>query len=590
MAKRKIFLWFGWLLLALLWGCSASWSQVIYSHELEEKLRQAEKSYSEKDYFAAEEIFLRLSKSFPNSPRFSYFQLMIAKCEYHLKEYSSAGEKFKRFIRQFPESSYLPTCYLMLGNIAYLQGEPYQSAQGFIYAYQLSQDERLGTLAKKSLEPLLERWLSLEELERLSVANKDKKLAPPIFFHLGRRNLKRKNHQKAFEALSYYRDNFPHAENAREVNLLLQERISSPDETVKVGVLLPLTGDFSIYGKSLLNGIKLALSSHPPNQSKVELEVKDTEGDYAKAAQLCRDLTEEDDVVCVIGPLRSESVVGSAVVAEHSHIPLITPTASKEGLALLGDFVFQLSSTPRRKGRALAEFVVRDEGLKDFVMLIPEGDQTESEASNFKEVVEELGGKILAVEHYPPDTRDFSPYLGEIKTVLLGFPSSSSSQKEGSLFDQVPVWVDGLFISAEQTEMYDILSRIANLNIFSTIIGTEPLGNDQVLGFARNIDREMVFASNSFAQNVNPQRQRLFDLYHELYQKEPDLVTMLGYDCMLLLLSVFENATSPEGIRNNLLSVSGFKGASGEIRFDSEGENISVPIYRLEREGVKKVR
>jgi outer membrane protein assembly factor BamD (BamD/ComL family) len=163
MAKRKICSLSGWLLLALLWFCPASRTQVIYSHELEEKLKQAEHSYSEKDYFTAEEIFLRLSKSFPNSSRFSYFQLMIAKCEYHLKEYSSAGEKFKRFIRQFPKSSYLPTCYLMLGNIAYLRGEPYQSAQDFIYAYQLSRDDRLTTLCQKSLEPLLERELSLAE-------------------------------------------------------------------------------------------------------------------------------------------------------------------------------------------------------------------------------------------------------------------------------------------------------------------------------------------------------------------------------------------------------------------------------------------
>jgi branched-chain amino acid transport system substrate-binding protein len=360
--------------------------------------------------------------------------------------------------------------------------------------------------------------------------------------------------------------------------------------TLKVGVLLPLTGDFSVYGKSLLNGLKLALSSNPPDQGKVELEVKDTEGDYTKAAQLCRDLIENEGVVCVIGPLRSESVVGSAVVAENSHIPLITPTASKEGLALLGDYVFQLSSTPERKGKALAEFAVRDQGFKDLVMLIPEGEPTESEALSFKQTVEELGGKILAVERYPVDTRDFSPYLREIKNVLLGFPSNSTAREEGSLFDQVPAWVDGLFITADQTEMYDILSRITNLNIFSTIIGTEALGNDQVLGFARNIDREMIFTSNSFAQNDNSQRQRLLDLYHELYKKEPDLVTMLGYDCMQLLLSVFKNTTSPEGIRNGLLSTSDFKGASGEVRFDPEGENVSVPIYRLEREGVKRVR
>ncbi len=59
---------------------------------------------------------------------------------------------------------------------------------------------------------------------------------------------------------------------------------------------------------------------------------------------------------------------------------------------------------------------------------------------------------------------------------------------------------------------------------------------------------------------------------------------------MELLLSVFENATSPEGIRNTLLETRDFKGAAGDINFNPQGENVSVPIYKLENGGMKRMR
>ena len=590
MAKRKIFLLTGWLLVTFFWFCSASWSQLINSGELEENLREAEKSYSEKDYLKAEDIFVGLTESFPTDSRFSYFQLMIAKCEYHLKNYSSAQEKFENLIHQFPQSSFIPTCYFMLGNVVYLQGRIFESAQNFIYAYELARTEKLKTLVRKSLEPLLEKWLSENELEELSATNKDKKLAPPIFFWLGKRSLEQGNYRQAFKALSYYRDNFPHGEDIQEVHLLLQEASISPTKTIKVGVLVPLTGDFSAYGASLLNGIKLALFSHPSTKRTVELEVKDTKGDFVEAVQACREVIEKENVVCVIGPLRSESATGVAVVAEDSKIPLITPTASKKGLASLGDFVFQLSPSPQSKGKALAEFVMQNQNFQDFVMLIPEEGQNETEASSFKETVEELGGKIEAMKYYPLGTQDFSPYLREMKDMLLGFSPSSSSEEEESFFDQVPVWMDGFFISADQSQIYDILSHMANLNIYATIIGTQGCGNQQVVEFAQNIDREMIFTSELFLQNNNPQRQQFSELYFDQYKREPDLVSMLGYDSMVLLLSIFENIASPESIKEALLRTSDFKGASGEIHLNPQGENTYIPIYKLENGGVRRVR
>jgi branched-chain amino acid transport system substrate-binding protein len=590
MAKRNISSFTGWLLVILIWACPSGWSEGPDSGELEEKIRRAEESYSEGNYSTAKEIFTSLHNSFPTDSRSSYLQFMIAKCDYHLGNHTFAEDKFKEFIERFPHSKFTPAGYLFLGNIAYLKGEVFPATQHYIYAYQLARTPKLKSLVKASLDPLLQKWLSAKELEQLSRANREGELAADILFHLGKRHFKQENFQKAKEVLTFYRDNYPEGEHIQEVEFLLREA-ASPDGIIKVGILTPLSSDFSFYGTSLLNGVKLALSLHPPIQRKIELEIKDTEGDFVKAALGCREFIYEDSVVCVIGPLRSESVASAAVVANNSQVPLITPTASKEGLASLGDFVFQLSPSPERKGRNLGEFVVRHQKLKEFIILLPEGEGTESEALAFKEMVEQLGGNLQVIQYYPTGTTDFSPYLQEIKNVLLGFPPSQAQEEDdGSFFDEIPVWVDGFFISADQSGIYDILSHIANLNIYATIIGTEECGDKQVLEFAKNIDREVIFSSTSFPREDNPLWQDVSEVYSNKYEREADQVSMLGYDAMSLLLSILEKVTSPENIRDALLLTEDFKGAAGEVDFDAEGENSKTPIYKQEKGVIKRVR
>jgi branched-chain amino acid transport system substrate-binding protein len=551
-------------------------------------VREAEARYASDDYARARDIFVALSDSFPDDRLFSYFQFMIAKCEYHLQNYTSARKRFEDFIHRFPRSSYVSACYFMLGNIAYLGGEDLEAAEDYIYSYEVAGTDNLRLVTKRSLIPLLERRLSEQQLEKLSRANKDRELASKIWYYLGLRQYEAGMAKQASQTLNYYLKAFPDGEDAREVHQLLNDVAHARDEIINLGVLLPFSGEWSPYGSSLLNGVKLALSSTGSHGKEIRLVIEDTRGDFVTAAALFRELASEDHAVCVIGPLRSEVVAAVAVEADRLRVPLVTPTASRPGLAALSDFVFQLSPTAQSRGQILAQCAVKDEGMKEFVLLAPEEEGSESETTSFRKTVEGLGGRILASEQYPADTQDFSPYLRRIKSRLLGLSPAESGGP--SFNDQIPVWVDGIFISADQTDMYDILSRIAKLNVFGTIIGTEVCGERQVIEFANNIDRQMLFASSQLDSQDEADRKRFSDAYLDQYRTEPDLVSMLGYDCMTLLLEVFDKTSSPLSIRAGLAETSDFVGVAGGIKFDSQGENVMIPVYKLESRRVSRLR
>jgi branched-chain amino acid transport system substrate-binding protein len=589
MAKKKSLLWI--FLIFIFWFGIFSWSKAEAKGEVEEKLKEAHQSYSQKNYSRSKEILTYLEESFPNDPYFSYFEFMIAKCEYHLKNYQFAYHRFEDFIKTFPKSKFIPACYFMLGNINYLWGKKFESAQNFILAYQKAEQEELKRLAEKSMEPLLNKRLSERELEQLAQQNKDKAFAPKIFFWLGKRRFESKDYPKAKEALSYYQDNFPHGTEIKEVSLLLKELSSPTSQIVKVGVLTPLTGNYSNYGESMVRGIKLALL-YSFMENSVELAIKDTKGDPKRAANLAKELIESEDVASIIGPLTSESTLEAGMVAGGARIPLISPTASQEGTGSLSEFIFQLSPSNQTKGKSLADFVIKEKKLSDFVMFVSYEQEDQEFALSFQEEAQKMGAKIMASEYLSEETEDFIPLLRKIKSILLERPPFDYGSKTDEFFiNEIPVKLDGFLIVAGKDQILKILPQISFLKINTKIIGTEGCGSGEVLNLAQNLNQELIFTSDAYHLEDDQAWRSFSALYYKEHNQEPDRVAALGFDAMNLLISILEKRIfSPERIKESLLEIKNFEGVLGGIGFDLYGENKNIPIFEYQAGKVERLR
>ncbi len=589
MAKKK-----SWLRIVLVFGLCLgifNWSKADKDRELEEKLREVHQSYLQKDYSRSKEILTQLAESFPHDPHFSYFEFMTAKCEYHLENYRAAQQLFVDFIKKYPQSRFVPACYFMLGNTNYRWHSRFESAQSFVLAYQKAEDDELRELAAKSIEPLLKDRLSERELDRLAQRHKNKELAPRIFFWLGKRAFESKDYRKAQEALTYYQDNFPKGVDTKEVSLLL-ERLSSPaSQVLKVGVLTPLTGDYSNYGESMLKGIDLALQ-HSFLHPEVEIVLKDTKGDPIAATSLSKELIEEQNVIAIIGPLKSESTLGAGMVADGARIPLISPTASQKGIGNLGDFIFQITLSSQTRAKSLAEFLVKERKLLDFVLLVSDDQHSQEFGLSFQEELQKSGAKIIAIQHLYKEATDLANAVRTVKKILLEIPPSGYlSEEEESFINQIPVKVDGFFVVAGKDQMLKILPQISFSKINTTVIGTDACGNTEVLNLAQNLSQELIFTSDTYHLEDDQAWMSFVALYRNKYGEEPDRVAALGFDSMNLLINLFEKGMfTPEEIKENLVRMRNFEGASGAIRFDQYGENKSISIFACQGGKVVELR
>ena len=132
---------------------------------------------------------------------------------------------------------------------------------------------------------------------------------------------------------------------------------------LKVGVILPMTGDQSTYGEESWNGMLLAQDDLKQQGVEWELIRKDEKSLKQTAGNQAKLLIENEGVHVLLGSVASSNTLQMALVAEEAGVPLITP-ASTNARAMATDEVRSAgpSSMPGSRCRCRSIMERRCEG------------------------------------------------------------------------------------------------------------------------------------------------------------------------------------------------------------------------------------
>lgn len=126
----------------------------------------------------------------------------------------------------------------------------------------------------------------------------------------------------------------------------------------KVGVVVPLSGRFERYGETFVNGLRLAIEDHDREYApSVSLVLYDSEGDPLVGARKARWLLKDHGVSLLIGELFTAGTAPLAAATQVVGAVLLSPSATNERLATLGEGVFQLHVGQTVLAGALARYV-----------------------------------------------------------------------------------------------------------------------------------------------------------------------------------------------------------------------------------------
>src|SRR5262245_6920893 len=123
----------------------------------------------------------------------------------------------------------------------------------------------------------------------------------------------------------------------------------------RIGVVVPLSGKYERFGRTFVNGLRVAMEEHNRDWSpRLSLILHDSEGDPLVGARKARWLLKDHGVSLLVGEILSANTAPLAAATQVTDAVLISPSATNERLAILGDGVFQLHIGSKPLAESLA--------------------------------------------------------------------------------------------------------------------------------------------------------------------------------------------------------------------------------------------
>lgn len=350
-----------------------------------------------------------------------------------------------------------------------------------------------------------------------------------------------------------------------------------------VGVLLPLSGKYALYGESVLHGIECAAGVFAPCRGDLGLNlmIRDTRGSPAMAAKIVAEFAANPDVRAVIGPLPQVEVDQAADAAEAVGLPMIS-LSQKEEVSKKGPFIFRNFLTVSDQVATVVDYACGDKRWKKLAVLYPAGPTGEEYRAAFEDEVRRCGGKLVAQQSYPPETRNFTD-------ILRGMTSTSSEQP-----GEAKAAFDALFVP----DVYRKIPEVASALQFLGLGGVHLLGGAGwdhpalLTGGAQGLEGA-VYVNGFFAKSTNFTIRDFVSTFQASYGVEPTLLEAYAFDTTRLLGEVLKDNPTTERleIQKSLARKRNFSGVTGNISFDDDGDaRRRLSVMTIEGGAVREVR
>lgn len=353
---------------------------------------------------------------------------------------------------------------------------------------------------------------------------------------------------------------------------------SGDAETIRIGVVCPLTGESSIFGNVLSETIQLL--AEQKNESggvlgkQLEIMVYDNRDDAVETTNAARKAVLNDGVVAFIGTDSSATTLALGEVAEDNEVPFITSIATNSKITMTDDgevrpWAFRACLSDPQSGAILGQYAVNECGYKKIAIIYEIGsDFSIGVMDEFSKNVEASGGEIVASEAYNTGDVDYRAVLTKIKNA-------------GDF--------DALYIAAGYYKQIGLIANQAReLGIEQPFLTTEGAMSSDLFNIASDSVEGMIYnvAVDTASDNVHD----LLADFEEMWGYDPSQNVgpdcYLAYDAFQLMVGAIEAAGEPDPvkIRESLENTTELQGLTSKITFDPETHLVyrEVPIYKIE--------
>lgn len=323
-------------------------------------------------------------------------------------------------------------------------------------------------------------------------------------------------------------------------------------ELVKIGAILPLTGDGASLGQDCKNGIELAaMEFNARGKLRVKVLYEDSQGNPEKAVNAYRKLV-DGGIKVIIGDLFSAPTLAIAPLTERDRVFVFSPGASSPKLSGASRYVFRNYPSDNYEGELIARYAI-EQGFKNISIIYPINDYGVGLREVFVKTYQELGGGILVDEGYTENTTDFRSILVKVQTA--------------------PTKSDALYLPGYYAAIGRIAVQTKELGFQIQMLSNVGVEDPKIFEIAGNSINGLIYTAPAVdLSSPDSNIVNFVKSYRKIFNKEPGFPAAHGYDTGQILFSLLsEKENDAEFLRNKILS-GRFVGVTGHIVFKSNGD------------------
>ena len=339
---------------------------------------------------------------------------------------------------------------------------------------------------------------------------------------------------------------------------------AAAEDTIKVGLVLPMTGAFTSTGRQIAAGARLYMQENGATVAgkTVELVLKDDAGIADNTRRITQELLVNDKVQFLAGFGLTPLALAAAPLATQTKVPMVVMGAATSFVTERSPYIVRTSFAQAQPVVIIAEWVAQN-GIKRAMSMVSDFAPGYDSETYFKERFTKAGGEIAESIRVPLQNPDYAPFLQRVRDV-----------KPDGLFAFVPAGQTGGFFRQFVERGLDK----SGVRLF----GAGDLTDDEFLN--QMGDAVLGIVTAYFYSAAHPSAKN--KAYVEAFKKQnrglrPNFFSVGGYDGMH---AIYAALTKTGGSTDAEALVDALKGASwesprGPISTDPDTRDIIQDIY-----------
>jgi branched-chain amino acid transport system substrate-binding protein len=347
------------------------------------------------------------------------------------------------------------------------------------------------------------------------------------------------------------------------VSVLSVGAMAQAQESVKIGLIVPMTGGQASTGQQINNAIKLYQQKNGDTVAgkKVEIILKDDAALPDNTKRLAQELIVNEKVNIIAGFGVTPAALAAAPLATQAKVPEIVMAAGTSIITERSPYIVRTSFTLAQSSTIIGDWAAKN-GIKKVATLTSDYAPGNDALQFFKEHFTAGGGEIVEEVKVPLANPDFAPFLQRMK-----------DSKPDAVFVFVPAGQGGNFMKQYAERGLD-KSGIK-------VIGPGDVMDDDLLNNMGDAALGAVTAHLYSAAHPSAMNKEFVAAYKKAYNTRPGFMAVGGWDGIHLVYEALKKTGGKADGDSLIAAMKGMKWESprGPISIDPETRDIVQNIY-----------